>query len=62
MSENMKLLDLFCEYRTNIRCISVIAEKEKWTDEKLQIEIEGETEKIDKILYAYQVINKYKKT
>jgi hypothetical protein len=61
MSEFERVLDLFAEYRANIRDISITAMNEDWTDEKLQSEIEKETEKIDKILDAYKVIKNFLK-
>jgi hypothetical protein len=61
MSEFTRILDLFTEYRANIRELSIKAQNEDWEDEKLQIEIEKETEKIDKILDAYKLIKEFNK-
>jgi ACT domain-containing protein len=61
MSEYTRILDLLAEYRANIRDISITAQNENWTNEKLQFEIERETEKIDKILDAYKVIKDFMK-
>ena len=61
MSEFTRILDLFTEYRANIRELSIKAQNEDWEDEKLQIEIEKETEKIDKILDAYKIIKEFNK-
>jgi len=61
MSEYTRILDLLAEYRANIKDICITAQNENWADEKLQFEIERETEKIDKILDAYKVIKDFMK-
>ena len=55
MSEVEKVVDVFCEYRSIIRELAIKAKKEEWSEDKLQFEIENVSNKVDKIINAFQV-------